>query len=65
MAEKKRDVKFTIDLSELISSKLSELTDKYEKIEIVLEDAIIEAEKLSFLISPSILKQLARGGESK
>lgn len=48
----------SIDLIELISSRLSEILQKYGEFELVLEDAVIEADELRISIQPSMLRQM-------
>jgi len=56
--EKKKDKNsLSIDIIGLISSRLSEMLQKYGKFELVLEDVVIEADELKIIVQPSMLRQ--------
>lgn len=57
MSSEKKD-KPSIDIISLISSRLSEILEKYGEFEIELEDAVIEAEELKIVLHPPMLRQL-------
>lgn len=57
-SEKKKDKNsLSTDIIGLISSRLSEMLQKYGKFELVLEDVVIEADELKIIVQPSMLRQ--------
>jgi len=57
VASEKKEKK-PVDLISLISNVLGEALSKYGEFELVLEDAIIEVDKLQITLQPSVLRQM-------